>query len=113
MHTYSTPWKYHEAWAILIQQHLDAGHICPSSSTNVSPPFIIPKSDETVLPCWINDYCVLNLNTILDAPPLPQVDDILADCAKGKIWSKLDMMNSFFQTRVHPNDVMNQSEIMG
>jgi hypothetical protein len=29
----------------------------------------------------------------------------LADCAQGKIWSKLDMTNSFFQTRVHPDDV--------
>jgi hypothetical protein len=33
------------------------------------------------------------------------VDDILADCAKGKIWSKMDMTNSFFQTRVHPDDI--------
>jgi hypothetical protein len=33
------------------------------------------------------------------------VDDILADCVKGKIWSKMDMTNSFFQTRVHPDDV--------
>jgi hypothetical protein len=33
------------------------------------------------------------------------VDDILADCAKGKIWSKMDMTNSFFQKRVHPDDI--------
>jgi len=32
-------------------------------------------------------------------------DDILANCAKGKIWSKLDMTNSFFQTWVHPDNV--------
>jgi len=37
--------------------------------------------------------------------PLPRVDDILADCAKGKIWPKMDMMNSFFQTCIHPDDV--------
>jgi hypothetical protein len=42
---------------------------------------------------------------VMDAHPLPQVDDILADCARGKIWSKLDMTNSFFQMRVHPDDV--------
>jgi hypothetical protein len=67
--------------------------------------FIVPKTDETVLPRWVNDYRVLNSNTVLNAHPLPHVDDILADCAKGKIWSKLDMTNSFFQTRVHPDDV--------
>jgi hypothetical protein len=29
----------------------------------------------------------------------------LADCAKGKIWGKIDMMNSFFQTLVHPDHI--------
>jgi hypothetical protein len=53
----------------------------------------------------VNDFRALNSNTVPDAHPLPWVDDILADCAKGKIWSKLDMTNSFFQTRVHPDDV--------
>jgi hypothetical protein len=33
------------------------------------------------------------------------VEAILADCANGKICSKLNMTNSFFQTGVHPNDV--------
>src|SRR5882762_588947 len=103
--TYSTPRKYREAWATLIQQHLDAGHIRPSNSAHASPAFIVPKSDPTVLPQWVNDYRVLNANTVLDAHLLPRVDDILADCAKGKIWSKLDMTNSFFQTKVHPDDV--------
>ena len=42
---------------------------------------------------------------VLNAFPLPRVDDILAECAKGKIWSKMDMTNSFFQTCVHPNDI--------
>ena len=58
-----------------------------------------------MLPRWVNDYRALNANTVLDSYPLPRVDDILTDCAKGKIWSKLDMTNSFFQTRVHPDDI--------
>ena len=103
--SYSTPRKYKEAWAILIQQHLDAGRIRPSNSQHASPAFIIPKADMSVLPQWVNDYWMLNTNTVLDAHPLPCVNDILADCAKGKIWSKLDMTNSFFQTLVHPDDV--------
>jgi hypothetical protein len=35
----------------------------------------------------------------------PHIDDILTDCAKGKIWSKMDMINSFFQTCMHPDNV--------
>jgi hypothetical protein len=93
--SYSMPQKYRDAWATLIQQHLNAGQIRPSNSSHASPAFIVPKSDTTLLPCWVNDYRMLNANTALDAHPLPRVDDILADCTKGKIWSKLDMTNSF------------------
>jgi hypothetical protein len=103
--TYSSPRKYKDAWATLIQQHLDAGRIRPSNSAHASPAFLVPKADPVVLPRWVNDYRQLNANTVLDAFPLPRVDDILADCAKGKIWSKMDMTNSFFQTRVHPDDI--------
>ena len=40
-----------------------------------------------------------------DNYPLPKIDEILSDCAKGKIWAKLDMTDSFFQTRMHPDDI--------
>ena len=76
-----------------------------SNSTHGSLSFLIPKSDTAVPPWWVNDYWVVNLNTILDLYPLPWADDILANCAKGCIRSCLDMMNSFFQTWVHPDDV--------
>jgi hypothetical protein len=103
--SYSTPHKCCEAWATLIQQHLDAGRIHPLNSAHASPAFMVPKTDPSVLPHWVNDYRELNANTVLDAHPLPCVDDILSDCAKGKIWSKMDMTNSFFQTCVHPDDI--------
>jgi hypothetical protein len=79
--SYTTPRKYQEAWVTLIQQHLDAGRIRPSNSEHASPAFLVPKSDTTVLPHWVNDYRILNTNTVLDAHPLLRVDDILADCA--------------------------------
>jgi RNase H-like domain found in reverse transcriptase/Reverse transcriptase (RNA-dependent DNA polymerase) len=89
----------------LIQQHLDACRIRPSNSAHASPAFIIPKAVLAVLPRWVNDYWALNGNTVTDAHPLLRVDNILTDCAKGKIWSVIDMTNSFFQTRVHPDDI--------
>jgi hypothetical protein len=103
--SYSTPRKFRDAWQILIGQHLEAGRIRPSSSPHASPSFIVPKADLTVLPRWVNDYRELNSNTVIDSHPLPRVDDILHDCARGKIWSKMDMTNSFFQTRMHPDDI--------
>ena len=64
-HTYQCPRKFREAWGILLQKHLDAGRIRPSSSSWASPAFIIPKADRTVLPRWVNDYRQLNSNTSL------------------------------------------------
>lgn len=63
------------------------------------------KADLKVLPRWVNDYRELNANTILDNHPLPHVETILVDCAKGKLWAKIDMTNSFFQTWVHPDNI--------
>ena len=102
--SYPCPWKYRDAWQTLIQQHLTAGFIKPSSSAHASPAFIIPKVDLTVLPCWVNDYCQLNANMVTDSHPIPWIDDILNDCAKEKIWATIDMTNSFFQTHMHPDD---------
>jgi hypothetical protein len=47
---------------------------------------------------------------MIDSHPLLQADDILADCVKGKIWSKIDMTNSFFQTQMHPDDTFDSSD---
>jgi hypothetical protein len=50
-------------------------------------------------------YQQSNDNTVPDNFPLPRVDDILADCGKGKIWATIDMTDSFFQTRMHEADI--------
>ena len=103
--SYPCPRKYRESWQILIKQHLDAGRIQPSSSPHASPAFIVPKADPNALPRWVNDYRQLNANTVVDSHPLPRADDILNDCTKGKFFSTIDMTNSFFQTRMHPDHI--------
>ena len=102
---YDVPRQFRDSFATLIQQRLDSGFIRPSSSAFASPSFIIPKADKTALPRWVCDYRQLNENTVPDNFTLPRVDDILADCAKGKIWATIDMTDSFFQTRMHPDDI--------
>lgn len=103
--SYSSPRKYREAWRTIIDSHLAAGRIRPSASTTASPSFLIPKADPTALPRWVIDYRQLNANVKLDRQPLPRIDDILADAAKGRYWAKFDMTNSFFQTRMNPADI--------
>jgi hypothetical protein len=107
---YAAPKKYQESWKRLLNEHLMAGRLRPSSSEYASPAFCVPKyiggvPDLTVDPQWVNDYRALNSNTVRDNFPLPRIDDILADCGKGKIFGKMDMTNSFFQTRVHPDNI--------
>lgn len=107
---YVAPKKYHDAWKDLLEEHLAAGRLRPSSSEFSSPAFVILKMrngvpDMSIPPRWVNDYRELNANTIRDNYPLPRIDEILADCGKGKIFAKLDMTNSFFQTRMHPDDI--------
>jgi len=103
--TYGCPRKYWSGWKTLIDQHVAADQIQPSSSPYASLSFIIPKADPTVLPQWVNNHWHLNRLTVPNNYPLPRINDILADCVKGKIWGKIDMMNSFFQTLVHPDDI--------
>jgi len=53
----------------------------------------------------VNDYRKLNSNTVKDRTPLPLPDEILGHCAKAKYWGKIDMTNSFFQTKVAKEDI--------
>ena len=43
--SYSSPWKYQDAWKTLIQLHEATSHIQPSNSSSTSPAFLVPKSD--------------------------------------------------------------------
>jgi hypothetical protein len=102
---YTCPRQYREAFKTLIDQRLESGFIRPSSSPYASPSFIIPKADRTVLLRWVCDFRELNANTIPDNWTMPRVDEVLTDCARGKIWATIDMTDSFFQTCMHPDDI--------
>ncbi|SGY26729.1 BQ5605_C018g08764 [Microbotryum silenes-dioicae] len=71
--------------------------------------FIIPKKgsnvDPTIALQWVNDYHHLNWHTTKDRTPLPLADDILSTCSKAQFWAKIDMTNSFFQTKMAEEDI--------
>jgi hypothetical protein len=102
---YSCPRAYCDTFQQLINDRLKSGFIRPLSSRFASLSFCIPKKDPTAWPHWVCDYRQLNKNTVPDNYTLPHVDDILADCGKRRIWAVFDMINTFFQTKMHPNDV--------
>ena len=58
---YVAPKEYQESWKKLLDEHLQAGRIRPSSSEYASLAVCVPKyiagvPDLTVPPRWVNDY---------------------------------------------------------
>jgi hypothetical protein len=53
----------------------------------------------------MNNYCLLNANSVTDSFSLLHVSEILADCRQGKIFTMMDMINSFFQLHMHPDNI--------
>ncbi|SGY11848.1 BQ5605_C011g06292 [Microbotryum silenes-dioicae] len=100
---------YRPAWKRLLDQHVTAGRLRKSSLEYTSPAFIIPKKgmekDESILPRWVNDYRELNEGTVRNRTPLPLPDEILSVCSKAQFWGKINMTNSFFQTKVAEDDI--------
>ncbi|SCV72356.1 BQ2448_3893 [Microbotryum intermedium] len=107
--TYGTPMRWRTAWRRLLDQHLAAGRLCPSSSEYSLPAFIIPKkgmdTDPSIMPRWVNNYWILNAATVPDRTPLPLPDEILSVSARARFWSKIDMTNSFFQAKMAEEDI--------
>ena len=102
---YTIPKHWSKAMDDIINLRLSQGFIRPSTSRFASPSFLVPKSDPKVLPRWVCDYRRINENTVPDNYPMPKVSEILSDCARGKFFCKIDLKDSYFQTRVHPDDI--------
>ncbi|GAA5973503.1 hypothetical protein JCM21900_002203 [Sporobolomyces salmonicolor] len=102
---FNIPRKWREAWKRMLEEHLAAGRLRPSTSPFAAAAFVVPKKDTTANPRWVNDYRGLNSNTIKDRTPLPIPDIVLADAALARFWGKIDMTNVFFQTPVYKEDI--------
>ncbi|SGY18646.1 BQ5605_C014g07425 [Microbotryum silenes-dioicae] len=106
---YRAPHRYRAPWKRLIDQHVTAGRLRKSSSEFASPAFVIPKKgmdkDPSIQPRMVCDYRVLNEGTVCDRTPLPLLDEILSICLKAWFWGKIDMTNSFFQTKMAEEDI--------
>ena len=80
--------------------------IYPFSNLYSSSTFLVSKSDPIVLLCWVNNYRKLNNNTVRDQTSLPCIETILVDIEYSKIFSKIDMTNSFFQILVYLDNIL-------
>jgi hypothetical protein len=85
------------------QAMLDDGVIRRSSSQWSSPLHMVRKKDGSWRPC--GDYRHLNLQTVEDRYPLPNMADLAARLAGCNIFSKLDLRKGYLQVPVAATDV--------
>ncbi|CDR44496.1 RHTO0S09e04940g1_1 [Rhodotorula toruloides] len=91
----NVPRKWRERWKKMLDEHIAAGCLRPSTSSFASAAFIIPKKALAADPHWVNDYRGLNSNTAKDRTPL-RSRTFPADAALAKYWGKIDLSNTFF-----------------
>ncbi|KAF0738526.1 hypothetical protein Ae201684P_019574 [Aphanomyces euteiches] len=81
-----------------IQQYLELGLICPSTSPWASLALIIRKPDGSIRFCI--DYGQLNDVTIKDSYPLPRIDDLLDVLGNAKYFSTMDVASAYWNFTV-------------
>lgn len=90
-----------------VDKMISEGIVCPSASPWNSPLLVVPKkSDSEGQKKWrvVVDFRKLNENTIPDAYPLPNIEDILGQLGNSKYFSTLDLANGFHQIMVDERD---------
>ncbi len=85
------------------QSMLDEGVIRCSSSQWSSPLHMVQKPYGSWRPC--GDYRQLNLQTVEDKHPLPNMADLAARLDRCKLFSKLDLQKGYLQVPVAVKDI--------
>jgi hypothetical protein len=88
---------------VQLNELLDKGYICPSSSPWGCPALFVQKKDQSLRLCV--DYRHLNAITVKNKYPLPRID-ILFDQLTGAIaFSKVDLRSGYHQIKIRSEDV--------
>ena len=87
----------------LIQEFIAAGLITESHSPYAAPALLVRKQDNSFR--FVVDYRRLNLITIKDSSPLPNMEETLRKLGHGYTYfSKLDLKSGFYQIPINQED---------
>ena len=86
-----------------MQDLLDKGFICPSTSPWGAPILFIKKKDGSLWLCI--DYRQLNRVTTKNKYPLPRIDDLFDQLQGTRCFSKIDLRLGYHQLRVKREDI--------
>jgi hypothetical protein len=76
-----------------LQELLDKGFICPSTSPWGCPALFVKKKDESLRLCIV--YRPLNALTIKNKYPLPRIDVLFDQLVGAKVFSKIDLCSGY------------------
>jgi len=86
-----------------IQDLLDKGYICPSTSPWGAPVIFVPKKDGGTRMCV--DYRALNEVTIKNKYPLPRIEDLFDQLKGACVFSKIDLRSGYHQLKIRASDI--------
>jgi hypothetical protein len=86
-----------------LQELLDKGFICPSTSPWGCPALFIKKKDESLRLCV--DYRPLNALTIKNKYPLPRIDVLFDQLVGARVFSKIDLRSGYHQIKIRASDI--------
>lgn len=80
-----------------LQELLDKGFMCPSTSPWGCSALFVKKKDESLRLCV--DYRPLNAVTIKNKYPLPHIDVLFDQLVRAKVFSKIDLRSGYHQNQ--------------
>jgi hypothetical protein len=86
-----------------LQELLDKGYICPSSSPWGCPALFVKKKDGSLRLCV--DYRPLNAVTVKNKYSLPRIDVLFDQLAGARVFSEIDLQSGYHQTKIRPSDI--------
>ncbi|WVZ58225.1 hypothetical protein U9M48_008513, partial [Paspalum notatum var. saurae] len=87
-----------------LQEQLDKGFICPSSSPWGCPALFVEKKDQGGKRLCV-DYRPLNAVTVKNKYPLPHIDLLFDQLVGARVFSKIDLRSGYYQIKIREEDI--------
>jgi hypothetical protein len=87
-----------------LQELLDKGFICPSTSPWGCPALFVKKKDESLRLCIV--YRPLNAVTIKNKYPLPRIGVLFDELVGAKVFSMIDLRSGYHQIKIRASDIL-------